>query len=65
MSLDKSIVNDLRVLYLERALGPPRQVRVVDMRFRGKLAAFLVCLTFSVSCLASDAEPSAAADNRN
>ena len=30
------------------------------MRFRGKLAAFLVCLTFSVSCLASDAEPSAA-----
>ena len=30
------------------------------MRFRGKLAAFLVCLTVSVSCLASDAEPSAA-----
>ena len=30
------------------------------MRFRGKSAAFLVCLTFSVSCLASDAEPSAA-----
>lgn len=30
------------------------------MRFRGKLAAFLVCLTFGVSCLASDAEPSAA-----
>ncbi len=30
------------------------------MRFRGKLAAFLVCLTCSVSCLASDAEPSAA-----
>ena len=30
------------------------------MRFRGKLAAFLLCLTFSVSCLASDAEPSAA-----
>ena len=30
------------------------------MRFRGKLAAFLVCLTFSASCLASDAEPSAA-----
>lgn len=30
------------------------------MRFRGKPAAFLVCLTFSVSCLASDAEPSAA-----
>ena len=30
------------------------------MRFRGKLAAFLVCLTFSVSCLASDAEPSMA-----
>ena len=30
------------------------------MRFRGKSAAFLGCLTFSVSCLASDAEPSAA-----
>ncbi len=30
------------------------------MRFRGKLTAFLLCLTFSVSCLASDAEPSAA-----
>lgn len=29
------------------------------MRFRGTPAAFLVCLTFSVSCLASDAEPSA------
>ena len=30
------------------------------MRFCGKSAAFLGCLTFSVSCLASDAEPSAA-----
>ena len=30
------------------------------MRFRGKPAGFLFCLTFSVSCLASDAEPSAA-----
>jgi len=30
------------------------------MRFRGKPVALLVCLTFSVSCLASDAEPSAA-----
>ena len=30
------------------------------MRFRGKPAAFLVGLTFSVSCLAGDAEPSAA-----
>lgn len=30
------------------------------MRFRGKPAAFLACLTASVSCLASDAEPSAA-----
>jgi hypothetical protein len=30
------------------------------MRFRGKPAAFLVCLTSSVSCLASDAESSAA-----
>ena len=29
------------------------------MRFRGKPVALLVCLTFSVSCLASDAEPSA------
>ena len=29
------------------------------MRFRGKPVAFLVCFTFSVSCLASDAEPSA------
>ena len=60
MSLDKSIVNDLRVLYLERAFRPPRRVRVVDMRFRGKPATFLVGLTLSVSCLAGDAEPSAA-----
>ena len=30
------------------------------MRFCGKSAAFLGCLTLSVSCLASDAEPSAA-----
>ncbi len=30
------------------------------MGFRGKPAAFLACLTFSVSCFASDAEPSAA-----
>ena len=30
------------------------------MRCRGKPAGFLVCFTFSVSCLASDAEPSAA-----
>lgn len=29
------------------------------MRFRGKPFALLVCLTFGVSCLASDAEPSA------
>ena len=29
------------------------------MRFRGKPVALLVCLTFGVSCLASDAEPSA------
>ena len=40
--------------------GPLRRVRVVDMRFRGKPAAFLVGLTLSVSCLAGDAEPSAA-----
>lgn len=30
------------------------------MRFRGRPAGFLVCLTFGVSCLASDAELSAA-----
>ena len=30
------------------------------MGFRGKPAAFLACLTFSVSCFAGDAEPSAA-----
>jgi hypothetical protein len=30
------------------------------MGFRGKPAAFLACLAFSVSCFASDAEPSAA-----